>query len=465
MSKTVVMKRPQGRLDFEYELDEKVEQNVTAWGGLPFVGEVMSATGVDAAIKEHMRLLHGRREFDETELIRALVLLHAAGGDCLDDLGVLRNDLALSRLLGRALPAPETVRQFLYLFHEDFLVEAAKNNLPEGRKAYVPEESPGLRGLNRVVQDLVKYIQGRWPESEATVDVDATFQESHKKEAKDHYEGGPGYQPILATWVEQKVVVYDEFRDGNVAPHHDAAGVVKRAFAALPEGIARRKMRGDAAMYSLDALRWLCSEHIEFAIGAQVRAGLRGKCEALAAESWVEFEMRPDSVLHLAEVDYVPKDWGEQDPKLRFIAIRLTPIQSELFDEQRSVQHLVVVTNRPEAAAEIVRWYWAKGGTIEHVHDVLKNELGAGVLPCGRFGANAAWFRLAVLTYNLLRVMRAVGPQELRDARPKRLRLHLLAIPAIVVNHARTLLARIAQHCAALIQSRELLWRVSPNTA
>jgi hypothetical protein len=53
LAKTVAMKRPQGRLDFEYEVDEKVEQNVTAWGGLPFVGEIMSATGVDAAIKEH----------------------------------------------------------------------------------------------------------------------------------------------------------------------------------------------------------------------------------------------------------------------------------------------------------------------------------------------------------------------------------------------------------------------------
>lgn len=39
-----------------------------------------------------------------------------------------------------------------------------------------------------------------------------------------------------------------------------------------------------------------------------------------------------------------------------------------------------------------------KAGTVEMVHDVLKNELAAGVLPCGRFGANAAWLRLAVIT-------------------------------------------------------------------
>ena len=47
------------------------------------------------------------------------------------------------------------------------------------------------------------------------------------------------------------------------------------------------------------------------------------------------------------------------------------------------------------------------------VHDVLKNELAAGVLPCGRFGTNAAWLRLAVITHNVLLTENA-RPQVLR---------------------------------------------------
>ena len=39
----------------------------------------------------------------------------------------------------------------------------------------------------------------------------------------------------------------------------------------------------------------------------------------------------------------------------------------------------------------LLEWHRNKAGTIEAVHDVLKNELAAGVLPCSRFGANAAW--------------------------------------------------------------------------
>ena len=52
----------------------------------------------------------------------------------------------------------------------------------------------------------------------------------------------------------------------------------------------------------------------------------------------------------------------------------------------------------------------------------VKNELAGGVLPCGRYGANAAWFRLAVITNNVLTAMkRLVLPADLQMARPKRL--------------------------------------------
>jgi hypothetical protein len=53
-------------------------------------------------------------------------------------------------------------------------------------------------------------------------------------------------------------------------------------------------------------------------------------------------------------------------------------------------------------------------GSIEAVHDVIKNELAGGVMPCGRYGANAAWLQLAVLTYNVLTALKRLAlPSEL----------------------------------------------------
>lgn len=81
---------------------------------------------------------------------------------------------------------------------------------------------------------------------------------------------------------------------------------------------------------------------------------------------------------------------------------------------------------------------------IEALHDVLKNELAAGVLPCGRFGANAAWLRLSALTHNVLTAMKRLAlPPELLRARPKRLRFLVFAQPGKFVRHARQLKLRL----------------------
>ena len=94
---------------------------------------------------------------------------------------------------------------------------------------------------------------------------------------------------------------------------------------------------------------------------------------------------------------------------------------------------------------------------MEHTHHVLKTELAAAALPSGKFGANAAWFRLNVLTYNLLTALKRLTlPGDLRTARPKRLRFLLFNTVGKVVAHARRTLLRLSgalQH-ALLVRVR-----------
>ena len=94
---------------------------------------------------------------------------------------------------------------------------------------------------------------------------------------------------------------------------------------------------------------------------------------------------------------------------------------------------------------QLIEWHREKAGTIERVHDVLKNDLAAGVLPSKYFGANAAWLLLAVIAYNVLTALKRVAlPAELLTARPKRLRFLIIHIPGRPVHHARQLSLRLA---------------------
>ena len=105
------------------------------------------------------------------------------------------------------------------------------------------------------------------------------------------------------------------------------------------------------------------------------------------------------------------------------------------------------ITIHAEAGAGgngVVRWHRQKAGTIEHVHRVMKDELGAGVLPGARFGANAAWFRINSLTFNVLTVLkRRALPPRYRDARPKRLRYELFTLPGKLAIHHSQISVRV----------------------
>src|SRR5256886_3435158 len=111
-----------------------------------------------------------------------------------------------------------------------------------------------------------------------------------------------------------------------------------------------------------------------------------------------------------------------------------------------SVKHFAIVTNIWDWKLEkLIDWHRQKAGTIEAIHDVIKNELGAGVMPCGRFGANGAWLRMAVITHNVLTALKRLAlPPELLSARPKRLRFLIFNTAGQVLHHARKMVLRLA---------------------
>jgi Transposase DDE domain group 1 len=115
-------------------------------------------------------------------------------------------------------------------------------------------------------------------------------------------------------------------------------------------------------------------------------------------------------------------------------------------------KYLAVVSNRRELAAPaLIRWHGEKAGTIERAHDVTKNDLAAAVPPCGRFGANAAWYRMSLLTYNILSAMKWLAlPPSMETARPKRMRFALFSLAGRLVSHAGKLVLRIGREAEAL---------------
>jgi hypothetical protein len=105
-----------------------------------------------------------------------------------------------------------------------------------------------------------------------------------------------------------------------------------------------------------------------------------------------------------------------------------------------------VVTNRETPGDDLIRWYWARCGKGEEVHGVMKNDLAGGQLPSGRFGANAAWWGIVVLAFNLNSLMkRLVLPQGWSSKRLKAVRFGFIQLAGRVVTRARQLIIRVSR--------------------
>ncbi len=152
-------------------------------------------------------------------------------------------------------------------------------------------------------------------------------------------------------------------------------------------------------------------------------------------------------VKECAQVEYFPEETAGNRYReaLRCVALRIRKKQGELFGDGTAVKHFAVRRNLWEwKPKRLLEWHREKTGMIEAAHNVIKNELAGGVMPCGRFGANAAWFRLAVLSYNVLTALKRLAlPAELLGARPKRLRFLIFHTPGKLIRRARRSILRL----------------------
>ena len=482
----------QGLLAFQYE-QEKSMKGMTALSGLLTYVELMQAAGLRSSVERHVRLRKCGQGWTDSQIITSLILLNLAGGESVMDLEVLEKDAGLCRVLRdaetwgmgskerralkarwrverrRSVPSDSAVFRYLEMFHD-----AGEEAMREAHRAFIPAPNGAMKGLRKVNADLVGFAQSRSPHREATLDMDACLVETHKQEALHSYNKYRAYQPLTTYWAEADQIVHSEFRDGNVPAGHQQLRVLTEALEHLPAGVESVMLRSDTAGYQQELLRY-CAEGrderfgvIEFAVGVDVTAEFRRAVSEVPQEEWQVLhrmvgENLVDTGQMWAEVNFVPNWIGhsKNSPDYRFMAIteRLDRPPLPGMEEQMELPfptmelsnrgwHKVfgVVTNRSIAGDELIWWSRQRCGKGEEVHGVLKSDLAGGRLPSGLFGANAAWWAIAVLAFNLNSAMkRLVLGGEWASKRLKGVRFTLISLPGRVVRRARRVIIRLAR--------------------
>lgn len=265
--------------------------------------------------------------------------------------------------------------------------------------------------------------------------------------------------PVNGAIAELGIVAADEFRDGNCAPSYDVVRFFKKTLKSLPASVTEICARLDGAYYNEDLIKFMKKRGIEFTVTGKLSPSIMEWIQALPDAEWKLLKMVTKAGMKDSGREWTEMPWGsaqgsQEDIRNRVnrtVITRKKARQWELFkgeheDFAEKDRYEVIATNRNWEGDRLIRWHYERGGSIEHIHDRVKNDLAGHVLPCAEFGANAAWWRLQCLALNIIRAIQLeILPEEFRHCHLKRLRFHLFCIAGRVIRHARELILKLSR--------------------
>jgi hypothetical protein len=379
------------------------------------------------------------RGYKASEYVKVLVWMVTAGGRALEHVRELEAEQEVIKEMGlRRVPDGGTVG--------DWLRRHGRLN--------------GVKAIGEVNEEAIgEYL--RKEGEELILDPDATIIEAEKREAQWTYQGTQGYQPMVA--YVNEVCVHWEFREGNESPGARAMEFLKACDAKLPRGM-KIYLRSDSAYYQGDVIKYYSQGGRTFSITADQDSAVKGAIRAIPEADWKRLYDR-EGVVTDREIAETVHCMNNMKESFRLIVVRWTNPQQGLFERERYCYH-AVASNRPEeeSATEVLHLH-NQHSQSENYHKELKSGYSMEQMPCGDTRANALYFAIGVLAYNLGVLLKSeVLPEQYRTSTVATLRWQIYRLAGKLVRHGRSQVLKLktdAEKFAMLMLARERCWRLS----
>jgi hypothetical protein len=365
------------------------------------------------------------RGFDPSVLVDSLVLMLQGGGRSLEDLRELKHEEGLMKLIGRdEIPEPDTAGDWL-------------------RRMGDPNNGQiGLTGLDQVRWKINERILKRDGITEYTLDADATEILGEKADAFFTYNGDKGYMPMVGYLYETPICIYDEFREGNVAPAFRQKDFYLECKRRMPAGKVIRYYRADSASYQAELFNQLEEDGVKYAITADQDKAVKKVIGLIDPQEWKEPVV--GCGYELAETVHC---MNETKKAFRLVVKREIRRQGELFEVKGTPYfYHAVATNWLEEeknTEEALKWHNQRGQP-ENFNKELKVGLGMERMPCGQSYANAIFFRIGVIAYNLfIGFKRLACPESWVKQTIATFRWKMVQVAGRIVKHAGEIVLKL----------------------
>ena len=357
---------------------ETTEQKITSHTGLALVAEAAVAVGLPNAFDGEFPAPGSNRGYTPWQFGRACILMLSGGGRYLDDLRELANDEALRETIDLEVPSPDATGDWL-------------------RRAGA---AAGDAGCNAVIKKMLNKMLPSLPRKEYTLDIDATFIEAHKFEAKYSYHKEKGYYPMTGWLAEQNILVAYEFREGNDSPSARNAQFIELCDAQMPAGCRISMVRSDSAAFCAAVIGYCQKTGKNFLIRASMDSAVKASTMNIPESDWKPL---PSDLGPGEYAEFVHAFNDKSVEAFRMVALRrpyqrsFDPAAEQATEGER---YFAIATDLDCDAPDVIRQYNARGATEVNIGE-HKNGYGAAYAPCGEFEANAVWFGLCAIAYNL----------------------------------------------------------------
>ena len=429
-------------MDIEFQL---TSSPITSTAGLAFIGDHLKETKLSRHLSSVCPHVRKSGRIADIDVAKSMIGLLCLGKPDFDAIGEYRDEPFFTRSLGLdRLPSPETLRQRIASWPEktrhvwrDFNIRRLRRN-----KKYVTEKIHGRRY--------------------AAVDVDVSPMDNSdtKKEGVSWtYKKFDGYAPIFA-YIGPGFMLNNELRPGSAHSNHQGTGqwiaqTLQMARKITDETILFTADSGNDSSDNVEMLRE--QPNTDFILKRNLRKQDPAEWLALAKEQTGEKKHE--------EVDIGARAWyGEEEVAL--------PGQDDVPEDKQVKQRVVFRATwrfaRPDGVTaqyvtdpqitidaywtsldwtpQQIQAFYQQRGTSEQYHSELKSDMDLERLPSGKMAANQQVLDLAMIAYNLLRLlgrqMLETGLVPGRKARSRRLRLrtvmqNLMYMAGRLVRHAR----------------------------
>ena len=365
-----------------------------------------------------------RRGHDSGRVIRDLAVMLADGGECVSDLGAVREQEAL---FGQVASDSTAFRVVDRVASEPGLLDALRSAHARARARFWK-----LHGA---------------PES-LTIDIDATLIDAHseKEGAAGNYKGGYGFHPLHAYADQTREALGAILRPGNAGANTaaDHKTVLDLALGQIPAECIEDieiLVRADRAGATHELAVYCREGRMRFSFGYDLTDGVRVEILEIPEDAWVPALDQDGTERENGEVSEITDrlDLTGWPDGSRLIVRRERPHPGAQlsFTDHNGYRFQAILTDQPDPDIAVLERRHRQRARVE---DRIRDDKDTGLqrFPFKEFALNEVWLEIVMLAHDLIVwTQTLLLDGELAKAEPKKLRYRLLHVAGRLAFHSR----------------------------